>query len=224
MFETILGVTLGVHVAAGIVALTAGCAALVTSKGGPRHVRAGRGYAVAMAVVVTTAIPLSLVDANYFLFTIAVFSGYLVFAGFRVLARKGPEPDGGEPVDWIAHLTMVGFGLAMVGLGGRDLLAGDELGSALVVFGGIGLVLAVREVHSVRRPADDPWEWFYRHIVFMGGAYIATVTAAVTVNLTMLPSVVRWVGPTVVGTPVLVLTVFRYRRRFENDAPGAVSG
>jgi uncharacterized membrane protein len=206
------------HIAAGVLALSAGLVAMATEKGGRRHVRAGRIYVGSMAVVVTTALPLAAVDADYFLFSIAVFSGYLVFTGWRVLARKRPEPGVASPVDWAANLTMVGFGLAMVGLGGADLLDGDGLGVALVVFGAIGLALAGGQVRSIYSPPEDPREWFSRHIVFMGAGYIATVTAAVTVNLVMLPPVLRWVGPTLVGTPLIAVAVARYERRFDSGA------
>lgn len=219
-----LEATLWVHVAAGVVALLAGAVALGTAKGGRRHRRAGRLYVLAMAVIVLTAFPLALVDGNYFLFTIAVFSGYLVLNGYRVLSRKRPTPGDAAPLDWAAHLTMVGIGVAMVGLGGRSVLAGDPLGVALVVFGAIGFLLSGREIFAIYRPQEGSREWFYRHVVFMGGGYIATVTAAVTVNLTMLPPVVRWVGPTAIGTPAIVLVVLRYRRKFGNRRDGLLAG
>lgn len=224
MHSPIIETTLAVHVAAGLLALVAGLIALGTTNGGRRHRQAGRAYVLAMAVVVVTALPLALVDGNYFLFTIAVFSGYLVLNGYRVLSRKRPAPGDAEPLDWVAHLTMTGFGAAMVALGSRSMLGGDRPGVALVVFGAIGLVLSGREIAAVYRPPDGPREWFYRHIAFMGGGYIATVTAAVTVNLGMLPPVVRWVGPTAVGTPAIVLAVMRYRRKFGDESGGVLAG
>jgi hypothetical protein len=48
----------------------------------------------------------------------------------------------------------------------------------------------------------------------MGAGYIATVTAAGTVNLTMLPEPLRWLGPTAVGTPLIVYAVQTYEQRF----------
>ena len=70
MLPTLLDGLLGVHVAAEAVALLAGLVAAVTEKGGCHHVRAGRTYVASMAVVVTTALPLAAVDADYFLFSI----------------------------------------------------------------------------------------------------------------------------------------------------------
>ena len=41
----------------------------------------GRVYAIAMTVIVLTALPLAVLGASVFLLLIAVFSFYLVFAG-----------------------------------------------------------------------------------------------------------------------------------------------
>lgn len=218
MLSQTLAATLWIHISAGVGAIIAGLVAIVTTKGAPRHLRAGRIYAIAMGIVVVTAVPLALVDGNYFLLTVAVFSGYLVVAGYRVLSRKRPTPGVAAPLDWAAHLTMVGFGLGMVGLGGYDLWMGDGLGVVPLVFGAIGLSLAGREIQAIFSPPDERMAWFYRHIGFMGGAYIATVTAAATVNLTMLPSVARWLGPTLVGTPAILWGIARYRGQFDDAA------
>jgi hypothetical protein len=84
----------------------------------------------------------------------------------------------------------------------------------LVVFGFIGGTLAVRELRQIRAPPNDRTPWFERHIAFMGGGYIATVTAAVTVNLTMLPPLVRWLGPTAVGVPLIFYGIRKYQPVF----------
>lgn len=222
MIGAVLQGTLAVHVVSGVVALLAGLGAIAAEKGGRRHRRTGRTYVLAMAVVVLTAIPLSLINGNYFLFAVAVFSGYLVAMGYRVLAGKQRTPGEAAAIDWAAHLTMVIFGVSMVLYGGYGVVTGEGLGTPLIVFGAIGTALAGREIRFIYRPPDGRREWFYRHIAFVGGAYIATVTAAVTVNLTMLPPMVRWVGPTVIGTPAILLTVVRYRRRFESGTADAV--
>lgn len=204
--------------------MVAGLVATLSRKGGSWHLRAGRTYVLSMGVVVPSAILLALVDGNYFLFAVAVFTGYLVLTGYRAIPRNRGTSGSVAPTDRAAHRIMLAAGVGMVGLGGFDLFRGDGLGAALVVFGVIGFVLAGREIRSGSRSPDARSEWFVRHIVFMGGAYIATVTAAVTVNLTMLPPLARWTGPTVVGTPIIVLAVLRYRREFGRTTPRGVGG
>ena len=220
MLDSLLSGMLVVHVAAGVVALLAGAVAIGTKKGGRRHRRFGRVYVAAMAVVVVTAVPLALVEANYFLFAIAVFSGYLVFAGYRVLARR--RPDGGSPLDYAGHGGMILAGTGMVAWGGWGTVAGTvSLGPVLVVFGVIGGTLAVRELQGLRTSPSDPMAWFFGHLALMGGGYIATVTAAVTVNLTVLPPLARWLAPTAIGTPLLLYAARRYEAKFAGASAGA---
>lgn len=89
-------VLLSIHIGAGSIALLAAAVALVTAKGGPRHVLAGRVYAAGMTAVFLTAVPLAMLGADLFLLLIAVFSFYMVFSGWR-FARTG----GGGPTRWI---------------------------------------------------------------------------------------------------------------------------
>lgn len=168
-----------------------------------------------MGAVVVTALPLAAAGRDWFLFAVAVFSGYLVFAGYRALAGKHSAAD---PVDVAGHATMIVAGAAMLAAGTWGTVAGTvDLGPVLVVFGAIGGGLAIRELQQSRAPPDDRMAWFFRHLVLMSGGYVATVTAAVTVNLTMLPPLARWLGPTAVGVPVIAYTVRQYEQQFDPD-------
>jgi len=202
---------LGVHILAGVIALVAGAGAILTTKGKPRHNQVGRYYVYSMAVVVVTAVPLAAITANWFLLAIAVFSGYLVFGGYRVIRRQRARLTSPTVVDYGGHGTMLSVGSIMIAVGGWQTLNGtEELAPVLVVFGAIGAVLAIREGRDLHRSQRIPW--MQRHIVFMGGAYIATVTATITVNLTMVPPLARWLGPTAVGVPLIWLAIARYTR------------
>lgn len=206
---------LAAHVLAGVVALLGGIVAIVTRKGGARHNKAGKVYVFSMIFVVTTALPLSVRIGNWFLFAVAIFSGYLVVAGYRVITRRRADLTEPTRADYTAHGTMLAAGGAMVGAGGWKTATGQPgLAPVLVVFGFIGGALAVRELLQLRASAGDRTPWFERHIAFMGGGYIATVTATVTVNLTMLPPLVRWLGPTAVGVPLIFYSVRKYRSVF----------
>lgn len=217
-FGSVVPVTTGVlavHVLAGIVALLAGFAAIVTRKGGQRHNQAGRSYVYSMAVVVVTAVPLAAWIENWFLLAVAVFSGYLVFAGARIIARRRARLTAPTGADYLLHGTMLVAGAGMVAGGGWQSATGEPgLAPVLIVFGLIGLALAGRELAQFRHAPGDRTPWFERHIAYMGGAFIATVTATVTVNLTMIPPLVRWLGPTVVGVALIFYAIDRYRPTF----------
>lgn len=206
---------LAVHVLAGVLALGAGLGAVLTRKGGQRHNLAGRSFALTMAVVVLTALPLAAAIENWFLFVVAVFSGYLVFGGYRVIQRRRSRLQGPTHLDYAGHGFMLVVGGGMLAMGGLGTATGaDPLAPALGVFGLIGASLAGSRLADLRRSGTGGTPWIRSHVGFMGGAYIATVTAAVTVNLTFLPALVRWLGPTVVGVPLIVLALRTYEPRF----------
>ncbi len=198
-------IVLGVHIAAGFIALFAGAIALVTEKGGDRHRQTGRPYVRSMAVVVGTVPILLAFDptdfARQFLLLVAVFSGY------RVLSRKRPAADG-QPLDWVAagllaisSLGLGGWGLALV-LGGTQTQFSD-IGIVLAVFGGIGIVAGMSDLRDFRN-VDRRDPWMADHLGRMIGGYIATVTAISVVNLSgILPGAVAWLWPTAIGVPLI---------------------
>lgn len=53
----------------------------------------------------------------------------------------------------------------------------------------------------------------------MGGAYIATVSAFLVVNVSFIPQPILFIGPTLPGTPLIVWAGIRNRR----DGTGAVA-
>lgn len=215
MLDELATGTLGVHILAGVLALVSGLVAMATRKGGQRHNQAGKVYVLSMGVVVTTAVPLAVWAADWFLLAIAVFSGYLVFAGYRVITRRRARLTDATRTDWVGHGTMVAAGGVMVGVGGWQSATGESgLAPVLVVFGAIGILLAGRSLAEFRESPDERTPWFGKHIPYMGGAYIATVTATVTVNLTMLPPLVRWLGPTAIGVPLIFSAIRVYRPVF----------
>ena len=172
-----------------------------------------------MSIVVVSAVPLAVWIGSRFLLAIAVFSGYLVFSGYQIIRRRRRRTDGPTPQDYLLQGSMLSAGAVMIAAGGvQSLSESVELGPVLVVFGVIGVVLAVRELRTLRQERGTPW--IDRHITYMGGGYITMVTAAVTVNLAMLPPLARWLGPTAVGTPLIVYAVNRYRPVFAPNASG----
>lgn len=212
-------VILAIHVLAGVFALVAGLAAIGSTKGGLLHRRAGTAYVAGMGIVVTTALPLAVAVRNWFLFAIAIFSGYLVFGGYRVILRRRADVDGVALVDLVGHGGMVAVGAGMLLAGGWGTATGSvDRGPVLAVFGLVACLFATRSLLEQQNPARFGSPWFETHVAFMGGGYVATVTAAVTVNLTMLPPVARWLGPTLVGAPLIAVAIRWYRPRYTPTA------
>lgn len=194
---------LWIHIAAGAVAVLAGVGALATTKGGLAHRRAGRIFVYGMAIVVGTVFVLTLVDPTSFriiLSLVAIFSGYLAFSGYRVLARKRPSATA-HPLDWTAAGSVVLACLALGAWGIALAVDGQSFGVVMVVFGGIGGAFGTVEIRSFR--SDGVGDWRVDHLQRMIAAFIATVSAVSAVNLTPLLGVGAWLWPTIVGTPLV---------------------
>ena len=202
--------SLWVHIAAGTVAVLTGVVALATTKGGRRHRQAGKTFVASMAVVVATVFVLVAIDPTTFrivLTLVAVFSGYLAFSGYRVLARKR-SPATAHTVDWLAAGSVVLACLALGGWGVSWVLGGDSFGIVMIVFGVIGVTFGGLELRQFRRGASG--EWLVNHLQRMLAAFIATVSAVSAVNLTPVLGVGAWLWPTVVGTPLIYYWSKRY--------------
>ncbi len=203
------------HIAAGSVSLLTAVLALATSKGGKNHLRAGRVYAVGMTVIFLTAIPLALLGASIFLLLIAVFSFYLVFAGWRFARNRRGHP---HLVDWTAVAILGLTGLGMWGYGAMIGMQGDSQWVTLLVFGFIAVALSLTDgyFHSrlARGQARAGKQRIQRHLTNMLAGTIATVTAVTVVNMPpdLLPPMwvwIPWVLPTMLITPLIVWWNFR---------------
>ena len=198
-----------VHIAAGSVSLATAGVALITTKGGRWHVLAGRVYAVGMTIVFLTAAPLAVLVSSSFLLLIALFSFYLVFAGWRFARNRQRRA---HPVDWIAVAAIGVTGLAMWSYAVFVALNGSSQWVTLTVFGGIAIALGL---------ADAWFHWTQpggarrvaRHLTNMLAGTIATITAVTVVNIDMEPVWVPWILPTVVITPLIVWWNVRVLRR-----------
>ena len=198
MLGTIL---LVIHIAAGSVALTTALLALATAKGGVNHVRAGRVYAVAMALVCGAALPLAILGADALLALIAVFSFYLVFAGWRFARNRSGRP---QPVDWVAAAVMGLTGLGMWGYGAALFLGGNSQWVTMALFGTIAASLSAADVRFHRARRGSGKRRIARHLTNMLAGTIATVTAVVVVNVDTRPVWLPWTLPTIVITPLIV--------------------
>ena len=204
---------LAVHIASGSVALLTAAVALITQKGGIRHIRAGRSYAISMTLVFLTAIPLAFLGASVFLLLIAVFSFYLVFAGWRFAHNYEGSP---HPVDWTAIAAMGLTGLGMWGYAAVIASQGDSQWVTMVLFGFIALALSVADARFYRAANIRGPQRIARHLTNMMAGTIATITAVVVVNLDTNPAWLGWVLPTLLITPLIVWWNVRIARQRRN--------
>lgn len=222
--DTFVRFVLGIHILAGTVALLVAPIALLTVKGGPTHRRWGKVYFWAMAVVATTAIVVGFWRGLLFLMLVAVFSFYFALSGYRVLYRKRPDlGQRASSLDWTAAGITLAASAALIVLGlTQPTPTFQRLSTVAVVFGFIGLIIGGLDVWQFLSPPADKRAWWYKHMANMIGSYIAAVTAFSVVNLYFLPTTLRWLWPTIIGTPGIAIWITYYRRRFNKPRPDAV--
>jgi uncharacterized membrane protein len=213
--------TLWIHILAGTVALVVAPIALLTLKGGPTHRRWGKVYFWAMAVVAATALVVGYWRSLLFLMLIAVFSFYFALSGYRVLYRKRPDlGQRASSLDWAAAVIALTASVALIVLGfTQPIRTFQRLSTVAKVFGFVGLTIAGLDVWQFLSPPEDKRAWWYKHMANMIGSYIAVVTAFSVVNFLFLPTTLRWLWPTMIGTPAIAIWITYYKRRFNRPRP-----
>ena len=196
-----LTLLLAIHVSAGTVSLLSAALALFSGKGKRLHLNAGNIYFWGMLGVFLTAIPMSMLTGNIFLFLIAVFSFYLAFAGRRFAKNRTGLA---ERIDWIAVSLMLFSGMGMWGSAVWFFTQDNSQYIVLVVFGLLALILGYADFNAHKSKTAKGKERIARHLSNMLGGTIAVVTAVLVVNVQMEPVWVPWVLPTAVMTPVIV--------------------
>jgi hypothetical protein len=235
------GAVLSVHVPVALSCVIAYWIPVFAKKGGRLHVRVGRYFVAAMAFVALSGSFLALMrlvapeavkgpglDADalqrmrasgVFLLYLGVITFVPTFFGWRVVRTRkdrqrirAPLYVGMLALSALSSLALVAAALFMPGAN-RPLLLGMSP---------IGLVIAVGFLDYVRRPERFRQGWWYAHMGAMIGGGIAVHTAfgVFVVSRWLMPGVrgpaalLPWLLPTVVGVPLLILSIRRARRRF----------
>ena len=195
-----MNILLVIHVLAGTIALLCSAVAVSSEKGKKFHVLSGRTYFWCMVGIFLTAIPMSIINSNIFLFLIAIFSFYLAFAGMRFAKnRKGIA----TTIDWIAVSLMILSGLGMWVLAVIYFINDNSQYITLLVFGFIALALGCGDYISHKNKAAIGKERIAKHLTNMMAGTIAVITAVLVVNVNIEPIWIWWLLPTAVITPII---------------------
>jgi hypothetical protein len=195
-----MDILLVIHVLAGTVALLCSAIAVSSQKGKKLHVLSGRTYFWCMVGIFLTAIPMSIINSNIFLFLIAIFSFYLAFSGMRFAKnRKGIA----TTIDWIAVSLMILSGLGMWVLAVIYFINDNFQYITLLVFGFIALALGYGDYISHKNKAAIGKERIAKHLTNMMAGTIAVITAVLVVNVNIEPIWIWWLLPTAVITPII---------------------
>ena len=195
-----MGILFSIHILAGLVGLVSAALALSTEKGKKFHVLIGKAYFWSMVIIFLTALPMSIITGNVFLFLIAIFSFYLAFSGMRFAKNRTGVP---TRLDLIAVNFMFLSGVGMWILAIIFFIDNNSQFITLTVFGFLALFLGYGDFQTFKDQTAIGKERIAKHLTNMMGATIAVVTAVLVVNPPTNPEWVWWILPTVLITPVI---------------------
>ena len=195
-----MGILLSIHILAGSVALVSAALALSSEKGKKFHILIGKAYFWSMAIIFLTALPLSTITSNVFLFLITIFSFYLAFSGMRFAKNRKGVP---TRIDLIAVNFMLLSGIGMWILAIIFFIDNDSQFITLIVFGFLALFLGYGDFQTFKNQTAIGKERIAKHLTNMMGGTIAVVTAVLVVNPPSNPEWVWWILPTVLITPII---------------------
>ncbi len=215
--ESLIKLTLNIHVACGALVLLLGLLQMLLRKSGRVHRTLGKIYFYAMVVIFFTSFPVSIIHSKWFLTFVAVFSLHLVWTGQRQAHFK--ESKHNLMADKAIAIGGLICGIAMLAIAAVLLLNGNS-GFAIVPFAfGLILLLNVKQdfklFFSKEKNTNPPkMHWFFHHISRMIGSYIAAVTAFLANVQPFGESWINWILPTIIGTFIIVFFIRFYKKKF----------
>lgn len=210
---TIYNLLLGIHIIAGFSALALGAMAMISTKGSKNHLISGKWFVISMFTVGFSAIFMSYLKPNQFLFAVAIFSMYLTYSGnkaiwyFRLKEAYSPNLK-----DYAAPLIALICSMYMIVNPLINMFQAKKAHiSVMLVFGLILLLSCITDFKLLSKKENfSPRNknWLFRHIGTIGGAYIATITAFLVTNIRIEMWRLVWLSPTAIGT-ILISSAIR---------------
>jgi uncharacterized membrane protein len=214
---SLLKIMLVLHIISGFLSLGCGLISMLNKKGARQHRLTGKLFFYGMTGVFITATFISLVKNIPFLFMVGFFSYYLACSGYRALYLKKLHLQQQPALpDWIISVTGIVAGVGLVAFSYTWFTQRGAWGAVPLTFGVFCLTSGWKDIRRFfRRPADKQ-HWLFTHGGRMGGAFAATVTAFIVVNLQI--GSLTWMLWIVPGILIGTWTGFilaRYRKLFQ---------
>lgn len=215
MSEPIFTFFLILHIAGGSIGLLTGMLVLSLTKGKKLHKTLGMLFVFGMMIAGVSSLALAIMHPNPFLFMIGVFTLYMTGTGVRFIKSKLSNPTPAT-FDRILQIGMGISGIILIGWGAKLLFDGSMFGVVLITFGGIGMSMLVFDLKKMGKPEPDKLAYIRIHIQRLLGAFIASFTAFLVVNLEYMPDFIPgwmyWILPTVIITPLISYWSKKYQK------------
>ena len=183
------------HAFLGGIALFSGMISLIAKKGKILHRKSGKVFLLSMLSSALTALIISILPnhESAFLFSIGVFSSYLILTGYRAISYKSKNVN--LTIDKIISWTMIVLAFLMIFY---NPIFNNKVNIVLTVFGIVGLFLSIRDLILYKNTERLTAGWLKLHLGKMIGGYISATTAFVVVN-DFFPSFYGWFIPGIIG-------------------------
>lgn len=195
------------HVGAGGAALILGTLAVLFRRNTPTHKPLGKFYLWCMVVSITLSFPVSVINENWFLLMVGIFTLHSALTGYRSLILKQlhikPQV---HLMDWIIEGVTGITCLGLVGFGIYALVKGSSFGTIALIFGIIGLRLVLNNVARYRGKVKFKRYALLYHVTAMLASYAGAWTAFLANNAYKwgVPNLVAWLAPTVIITILII--------------------
>jgi uncharacterized membrane protein len=215
MNTSIFNLVLILHIISGTIGLLSGTIAMVLKKTGKVHKTIGKIFFYAMVGVFVTSVYMSIAKNNLFLLMVGFFSFYSAATGYRILYFKklGQIKIAPKFIDYVIGFTGLLAGIAMLVITILVFIKANMFGFVTLTFGGISIWMGYEDFAKFIYPPTQKLHWLESHGMRMAGAYTATVTAFIVVNINSPYQWVFWILPTFIIIPIAQRTVNRYTKK-----------
>ncbi len=201
---TTYNIVLIVHVISGFLGLLCGTIAFTRTNFIKIHKKAGKIFFYAMVFIFMTSTIMCYLKTNIFLLLVGFFSFYLASTGYRTLQLKSIYKNNLKPqfIDYAISTVGILAGISIYILAYFYFANASNFGFVCVVFGSVSLFLGILDIRKFHITFTDKLYWMRAHGIRMAGAYVATVTAFIVVNVQIDQGWILWILPTFIIIPI----------------------
>src|SRR5688500_15238285 len=215
--NSLLKIMLILHIISGFLSLACGLLSMLNKKGARKHRLTGKIFFFGMTGVFVTATFLAIAKNIPFLFMVGFFSYYLTCSGYRALyLKKLHMQQQPAMLDWTISIIGMVSGLGLAVFSYFWFTQRGMWGSVPLTFGVFCFISGYKDIRKFYKRPTDKQHWFFTHGGRMGGAFAATVTAFIVVNV-QIGSLnwLLWILPGVLIGFWISVILKRYRKIFQ---------
>lgn len=192
------------HICSGFLGLVSGTIAMLKTNNICTHKKVGKVFFYAMVFIFLTSTIMCFLKPNVFLLLVGFFSFYLTCTGYRILQLKNIYKYQLQPtfIDYLISFIGIISGVAILFLSVYLFQKQNNFGFVCLFFGFVSLFLGYKDLKKFYIKNTDTFFWMRQHAIRMSGAYVATVTAFIVVNVQMNQSWILWILPGLLIIPL----------------------